>query len=140
MSLAQFFQQNLFLFILLFIVIGAIVVYEIKHRHAAGKRISVLSLAPLTNEGALLIDLRPATEFQKGHIAGAKNFPATTLNEQIAQIERLSKQSRTVVLYDENGLSVGNSAKTLLAANIGEVYTLQGGLDSWRAENLPLVK
>ena len=54
-------------------------------------------------------------------------------------IGELSKE-KPVVVYCESGMASGTAARALRAGGFNKVVTLRGGLQSWRQENLPLVK
>lgn len=135
MSFSQFAQENLFLFILLAAVIAAIIVYELRNKSASGKSLSPLQAAQHANHGATLVDTRPAAEFKKGHIAGAKNIPA----EQFGEKMKL-KKDQAIILVCKNGISVRNQAKWLHQNGYSDVSVLSGGMEAWLQENLPTVK
>ena len=138
MTFAQFVQQNMFLFSLLVLVLSAIIAYEVKYRGQGGTSLTVLAASQLVNEGAVLIDTRAAADFRKGHIAGAKNYPAEGFAEQMKKLEKF--KNKALVLYCQNGMSSPAQAKTLRSAGFASVYVIQGGLESWLQDNLPLVK
>lgn len=140
MSFAQFFQQNIFLFSLLFLVIAAIIVYEWRSRGQGGKTLSVLAASKMANDGALLVDTRTPAEFKKGHIAGAKNHPADGFAEQLPKLQARHKADKPMIVYCQNGLASPAVARQLRTAGFSQVFVLQGGLDSWLQDNLPLVK
>lgn len=138
MTFAQFFQDNLFLFLLLGAAIVAIVVYELKNRGTAGKSVSPSEAAQLANKGGKIIDVRPAAEYKKGHIAGAINLPADQFEQKLNAGK--IKPDQAIILVDKNGMSAKTQAKWLHEQGYGEVYLLSGGLMTWQEENLPLVK
>ena len=47
---------------------------------------------------------------------------------------------KPVIVYCENGMASASAARTLRTGGFNKVVTLRGGLQSWRQENLPLVK
>lgn len=138
MTFAQFFQDNLFLFILLAVIIAAIVTYELRNRGAGGQSISPAQTAILANKGGKIIDLRPAVDYKKGHIAGAQNIPAEQFSQKIPSSK--IKPKHTIILVDKNGLGAKTHAKWLSENGYNDVYILSGGLLTWEEENLPLVK
>ena len=92
----------------------------------------------LANSGALLLDVRNSEEYEAGHIIEARHLPAAEL---AAKAETLKKyKEKPVVVYCESGMASGTAARALRAGGFNKVVTLRGGLQSWRQENLPLVK
>lgn len=138
MSFSQFFAANWVLFLLLGIVLAAIVVYEYTHRGHGGTELSNITASAFINNGALLLDTRPAAEFKKGHIAGAKNVPAERFAEYAASLK--VAKDKTIVLYCKNGSTVKTQAKLLSDNGFEDVYTLKTGLEGWVGEHLPLVR
>lgn len=97
-----------------------------------------LDAVRLMNQGALVLDVRSKAEFEAGHILDAKHVP----QEELAQsAETLKKyREKAVVACCESGMRSGAAARVLRAQGFTKVVNLQGGLQAWRAENLPLVK
>jgi rhodanese-related sulfurtransferase len=85
-----------------------------------------------------MLDVRDSQEFEAGHIIDARHLPASEL---AAKAETLKKyKEKPVVVYCESGTASDAAARTLRAGGFNKVVTLRGGLQSWRQENLPLVK
>ncbi len=137
MTFGQFFQDNLFLFLMLFAVVGGIIYFELQGRNAAGQKVSNARAATLVNDRGTLIDLRPAQDYRHGHIAGAKNYPLAELHDHVGKI-RAAKDS-PLVIYDSDGLNTAAAAKTLRDGGFEAIYALEGGINGWLAENLPVV-
>lgn len=76
----------------------------------------------------LIVDLRPAEEYQRYHIPGAINIPLSRLFEP-EFLEQLD-EDRTTVLYS-NGGAHSAQAWTLLKQTGIDAYTLLGGLNYW---------
>ena len=88
------------------------------------------------NQGALLLDLRPADQYQAGHLAGARQMSGEAL---LAAGDTLKKhKEKTVVVYDDKGTLSGAAVRQLVAQGFTRAFTLRGGLAAWRADNLPL--
>ena len=92
----------------------------------------------LMNQNALVLDLRPAEAFAAGHLAGARNLPF----EQIAQAgETLKKyKEKPVVVYCDTGTNSGPAARKLAEQGFTKAVNLRGGIEAWRAENLPVTR
>jgi phage shock protein E len=77
-------------------------------------------------EGAVVIDLRTAPEFDQGHIPGAHNIPVDRLR---ANLDRIRGLNKPVILCCADGAHCREAMETLKQAGIGRVYT--GG--SWES-------
>ena len=92
----------------------------------------------INRDDALVVDLRPAADFEKGHIAGAKNV-------QMAQFDPENKhlapaKALPVVLVCKSGETASGAAKRLRKAGFANVNVLEGGVQAWQGADLPLVK
>jgi rhodanese-related sulfurtransferase len=92
----------------------------------------------MVNSGAVLVDLRAANQFKDGHIAGAKNLPGDQIAADAKALEKLA--AKTVVLYCGDGATTAAAQRSLARAGAKNVYSLRGGLDAWKQENLPVVR
>ena len=64
MTFGQFFQDNLFLFLMLFAVVGGIIYFEIQGCNAAGQKVNNATLTDLANNRkGTILDLRPAQDY-----------------------------------------------------------------------------
>ncbi|HUI61277.1 MAG TPA: rhodanese-like domain-containing protein [Steroidobacteraceae bacterium] len=113
-----------------------VIVFELRARRDGQAAVSPQDLIRLVNQGALLIDLRPAEAFASGHVAGARQMNG----EQILKAsDTLRKhKEKTVVVYDDTGSLGAAAVRQLLAQGFTKAFNLRGGLAAWRAENLPL--
>jgi rhodanese-related sulfurtransferase len=123
---------------------GAVVValavagYEIWARLQAFAALSAMQAVRLMNQGALVLDLRTKQSFDAGHIVDARNVPAAEL---AAQAESLKKwRDKNVIAYDDTGLGGAGAARTLSKLGFSKVFSLEGGLDGWVKNNLPLTR
>ena len=91
----------------------------------------------MNDEEAVVIDLRPIDEFQRGHIIGSVNLlPTEIKNQNVGKIEHHKEKP----LIDVNGVSSATSAELLTKQGFEKVYVLKDGLAAWAGANLPLVK
>ncbi len=117
----------------------AIVFNEISGLFRGYKGLRPAELTGLVNrDSALVVDLRPFADFDKGHIAGAKNVLMTQFDPENAQLK--TAKSLPVVLVCKTGQSAGAAAKRLRKAGFEKVYVLDGGIAAWQQADLPLVK
>jgi rhodanese-related sulfurtransferase len=81
-----------------------------------GKKVTVQELISITNEGrAQLIDLRPSSEFNDGHITGSINIPFSDLENRSHEIK--SYDDRSLVLICETGSQSANAGEAIRACS-----------------------
>lgn len=120
------------------VVAIAAIVMELRARQNSFMAIGPQDVVQLMNQRALVLDLRPAEAFAAGHLAGARNLPP----EQLPQAgETLKKyKEKPVVVYCDTGATSGSAAKKLAEQGFTKAVNLRGGLEAWRAENLPVTR
>lgn len=92
----------------------------------------------VNREEGLFVDLRDEDEYRQGHIAGSVNIPFAKLSERMAELNKYKE--KPVVLVCKLGNTTSAAGKTLLGAGFTRVSRLQGGMQGWRNESLPVVK
>ncbi|MFC0034734.1 rhodanese-like domain-containing protein [Cardiobacterium valvarum] len=137
MTFGQFFADNLLMFLLFFACVAGIIFFEMRDRSAAGEKVGNSRAAILANDNGTFIDIRPTPDFHQAHIAGAKNFPLADLAAQLDKIR--GAKNRPLIIYDTDGFSVNAAAKILRAGGFEAIFVLDGGINGWLAENLPVV-
>ncbi|MFC7301219.1 rhodanese-like domain-containing protein [Cognatiluteimonas weifangensis] len=103
------------------------------------KGLAPAGLTALVNrDNALVVDLRPIADFDKGHIPGAKNVQLSQFDPESKQLA--AAKALPVVLVCKSGQTAGGAAKRLHKAGFERVYVLDGGIGVWQQADLPLVK
>jgi rhodanese-related sulfurtransferase len=116
----------------------AVVVFELRARVQAFAALSATQAVRLMNQGALVIDLRSKELYDAGHIVDARNVP---VGEIESQAEALKKwRDKHVITYCDSGADGAGAARTLMKLGFAKVFNLQGGLNAWVKDNLPLTK
>ena len=120
------------------VLLLAAIAYEISKARSGGQAVGPADAVRLLNQGAVLVDVRSKAEFDGGHIIDARHVP----QDEIAGAgETLKKyKDKVVITCCESGMRSGAAARVLQAQGFTKVVNLRGGLQAWRAENLPLVK
>ncbi|MGE8112564.1 MULTISPECIES: rhodanese-like domain-containing protein [Pseudomonas] len=133
--LIQFATDHYILVAIFVVLLVALLVNELRR---GGQSLSNGQLTALVNaDKALVIDIRPSKEYSAGHIVGALNIPQDKLANRMAELEK--HKAKTLIVVDAMGQQSGAVCGELLKAG----YTaakLSGGVSSWKADNLPLVK
>jgi rhodanese-related sulfurtransferase len=116
----------------------AVLAYEASRARSGGQSVGPMDAVRLMNQGAVLLDVRNQGEFDSGHILDAKHVP----QDQLASSTEVLKKykDKVVIACCESGMRSGAAARALQAQGFTKVVNLKGGLQAWRAENLPLVK
>lgn len=125
---------------LAFIGIGvALVANELSRFTRGFKGVSPAELTQLINrEDALVIDVSPINDFDKGHIVGSKHVAMSQFdpeNKLLAKVRELP-----VAVVCRGGIQSGQAAKRLVKAGFKRVYSLEGGVAAWQQAELPLAK
>jgi rhodanese-related sulfurtransferase len=112
-----------------------VVVFEIRARQDSFAA-SPQDLIRFMNQGALVLDLRRAEDYEAGHIGNARQMDSA---EILKAGETLRKhREKNVVVYCGSGSVGASAARSLTGQGFTKVFNLRGGIAAWRAENLPL--
>jgi hydroxyacylglutathione hydrolase len=79
--------------------------------------------------GPLVLDVRQADEFARGHVPGALHMNAGELPERLAELSR----DRSIVTVCASGYRSSVAASLLQDAGFTDVTWLSGGVPAWRA-------
>ena len=136
-QLLEFFHNHT----LLFAAAGAILVLLIANEMTASLfgevRINAPDAVRLINDrDAVIVDLRPAAEFKRGHLLNAINLPFAKIDERVSELGK--DKGKPVLLYCALGSMASQAALKLKKHGFTEVYPLKGGLNAWTGANLPV--
>ena len=117
----------------------AIVANEVAQLFRGYKVLRPAGLTALVNrDNALVVDLRPMADFEKGHIPGSKNVQMSQFDPESRQLA--PARALPVVLVCKTGQTAGAAAKRLRKAGFEHVHVLDGGIGGWQQADLPLAK
>jgi rhodanese-related sulfurtransferase len=93
----------------------------------------------------LLIDIREAAEYQRGHIPGAVLLPRGLLEFEIhplvaraSDVQASPPEDKPILLYCGTGGRSALAAKTLNDMGYKNVTSLDGGIVAWGQAGLPI--
>ena len=92
----------------------------------------------INRDNALVVDLSPSGDFEKGHIAGSRNVALSQFDPESKLLAKV--RDLPVVVVCRNGQGSGDAAKRLKKAGFSKVHWLDGGIQAWQQADLPLVK
>src|SRR3982750_3440851 len=87
-----------------------------------------------------LIDVRPRAEFNRIHIRGARSIPLATLRPTKFLQERVGTKSDPVFVVCRNRIRASMAAGLLRAAGCKHPVVLDGGMELWMNQGLPVVR
>ena len=117
----------------------ALVYNEVSGLFRGFKGLGPAALTALVNrDNALVVDLRPSAEFEKGHIPGAKSVQMNQFDPENKQLA--AARALPVVLVCKSGQTAAEAAKRLHKAGFERVFVLDGGIGAWQQADLPLAK
>ena len=122
----------------LVLVLIIVVLYELRLRGESQASVSPQDTVRLMNQGALLIDLRPAEQYSAGHVSGARQMNGDQILNAADTLKKYKE--KTVVVYDDTGSLGASAVRQLTAQGFTKAFNLRGGLAAWRTENLPLTR
>ena len=103
-----------------------------------GVKVSTADAVQLINrERAVLIDVSEPAEYAAGHAAGSRSVPFAALE---ASRDLPKNKSLPVVVVCPTGSRAPRAVAVLKKLGFENVRALAGGLDAWRAANLPVEK
>lgn len=119
-------------------LLAAVVFFEIRQRAQGQTQVGPADAVRLMNTGAVVIDVRSAEDFRKGHIVNARNVEIGQIGADNPALKR--QKNKVLITVCDNGIVSNRAAAELRKAGFEKVFSLKGGLNAWRTENLPLVK
>ena len=135
----QFAQGNMALSSAWVIVACMLVFIQMKLMAGAPKSVTTQMLTNMVNrESAVIVDIRPQVEFNKGHIYGAINIPMSQLKDKLNSLEK--HKNKPIIMVCANGITVAGACNMLKKSGMEQVHKLAGGMGSWVGDNLPVVK
>lgn len=139
-EILPFVKQHPILTLLWFIILGMIINLSIKIKLSKVKSISnSLAVQLINKQNAVVVDLRSADNFRKGHITDAINIlPIDIKNGSTKAIEKF--KDLPIILVDNDGLKTTESGEILFRHGFSQIFTLKDGIMGWHGENLPLIK
>jgi rhodanese-related sulfurtransferase len=115
-----------------------VAVYELQARGATFASLSATQAVRLMNQGALVVDLRGKEPYDAGHIGDARHIPAATLESQADTLKKW--REKDVITYCDTGREAAIAVRTLSKLGFTKVFSLEGGLNAWIKNNMPVTK
>lgn len=100
------------------------------------REVSVEEAQALAKQGAALLDVREADEWEKGHAPGAMHIPRGFLELRVE--EKVADKEHPVVVYCAGGTRSALGARSLQDLGYTDVVSVVGGFTKWKESGLPV--
>ena len=131
----NFVTENLFL-IAVAAVSGGMLLWPLVTRQMAGALVNTLQATRLINDGAVVLDVREASEFAAGHLTGSRHIPVGEVERRAGELPA----GKPVLVVCASGGRAARAASVLRKAGRADVYCLDGGVAGWRQAGLPVIR
>lgn len=102
-----------------------------------GCLVKVEQAAVALEKGAQVLDLRPKSDWEKGHLARSKQL--TTADENFTEkVKAMVDPAKPLLVYCRSGRCSAKAAKQLREAGFARVDELEGGIEAWTLAGRPV--
>lgn len=135
--LLEFVGNHPLLFVALGVIIVLFIANEVHGRLKGDRRLSPTDAVRLINhEDAVVIDVRGAADFKRGHILHARHIPAGRIAEHETELARFKE--RPILCYCALGSTAPQACEELRKLGFMRSYSLKGGINAWQGASLPV--
>ena len=135
-QIVEFVGSHWYLFVALIVILGLL-----PYNLVVGGKGSVEPLqatAMINHQEAVVVDVRPAADFAKGHIINAINIPMNGFKNQIATLTK--HKDKPIIVNCRSGAQSSMACSQLRKEGFEQVFNLRGGIMAWEAASLPLTR
>jgi rhodanese-related sulfurtransferase len=135
-QLVEFFVNHWYLFLALVVILGLLT-----HNLIVGGKGSVDPMQAtemMNHRDAVVIDVRPAADYAKGHIINALNIPMNGFKNQMATLTKY--KGKPIIVSCRSGSQSSVACSQLRKEGFEDVFNLHGGVMAWESASLPLTR
>jgi rhodanese-related sulfurtransferase len=133
----EFTSNNMLLVLALTISFFLLVFTELRRKASAIINIEAADAVKLINNDAVVVDLRSAEAYSRGHIVGARSIPSDELSAKMDSLEKF--KSKPIVTVCDAGIASTRAVNQLRNAGFESAYGLKGGMNGWSQAGMPVV-
>ena len=112
---------------------------EVKRKFQGVRELTPAQAVLMINrENAVVVDVSPQSDFDKGHIADALHVSPSQLAGNDPKLARL--QGKPVLVVCKTGQTATQAAARLAKQGVGEVAVLKGGMAQWVNDQFPVTR
>ncbi len=136
-KILEFTSNHVLLVSALMVSFFVLIFSELRRKASGLVNVEAGDAVKLINNDAVVIDIRSADAFARGHIVNAKNIPSDEVDAKLSQLEKYKAQP--VIAVCDNGFTATRTVNTLRNAGFESAYNLKGGMSGWGQAGLPVV-
>ena len=114
-----------------------VVFTELRRKATGMMAVQPADAVKLINNDAVVLDMRSAESFSRGHIVGARNVPMDELEGHLEKLARF--KTKPLVAVCDAGITSSKAVNKLRSSGFESVYNLKGGMNAWGQAGLPVV-
>lgn len=135
-QIIEFVGNHWYLFVSLAVILGLLIYQLIVGDQGSIEPMQATEM--MNRQDAVVIDVRPAADYAKGHIINAVNLPMNGFSKQLATLAK--HKGKPIVVSCRSGSQSSLACGQLRKAGFDQVYNLRGGIMAWESANLPLTR
>jgi len=133
----EFAGNHTVLVLALMVSFFVLVFTELRRKASGLVAVDPVAAVSLINNDAIVLDLRSAEAFGRGHIVNSTNIP---LDEFDANNDKVTKlKNKSIVAVCDSGVTSNKAVADLRKSGFESVYGLKGGMNAWTQAGLPVV-
>ena len=131
------FAMNHWVLVLSFVLVSALLIHNLLQGNK-GSLDPIGATDLINHQEAVVLDVRPAADYQKGHIINAVNIPSNGFANQINSLNKY--KDRPIIVSCRSGSQSQAACQQLRKAGFEKVFNLRGGVLAWQSASLPLTR
>ena len=133
----EFTGNHALLVTFLMISFFVLVFSELRRKATGMTTVDPSTAVGLINNDSVVIDLRNAEAFARGHIVNAKNIPFDEFDAGSSKLDRW--KNKPILAVCEAGITSRKAVDALRRSGFESIYGLKGGMSAWGQAGLPVV-
>lgn len=131
------FTMNHWILVTSFVLVSGVLIHNLL-QGTKGAVDPVSATDMINHQDAVIVDVRPAADYHKGHIINAINIPINGFNNQINTLNK--HKEKPVIVSCRSGSQSHSACQQLRKEGFEQVYNLRGGILAWQSANLPITR
>ncbi|HEV2524525.1 MAG TPA: rhodanese-like domain-containing protein [Gammaproteobacteria bacterium] len=125
---------------LLGVVLTAFIINEIIGGHFGSKQAvsTERAVQMMNHEEAVVFDVRTEAEFSTGHIVGAEQLTAISLDKKMSHLQKYLK--KPIIIATTTGQDTAKMMAVLQEKGFLQIFILSGGMQAWKSAGMPVIK